>query len=555
VNDKMSSHEKPRPVIRGNGDDGSVLADTAELLRTAIGAAGIGTWIYNPETGRCDWCESSLGILGLPSNTVIDYESVRALAHPEDKKKFDQAFARYSENSIPDNIKIEFRIVRHDTEVLWVAITGQTFLVHVDGKAEPQLRMAGTVMDVSDRKRYEEELRWLSRNLEKEVAERSALAEQRAEQLRKFALALSRAEQQLRRHFADVVHNDLQQMIVAALLRMRRLCREINSQPAAGMLESAIDLLRKSVEEARRISIDLSPPILAQAQLDIAIRWLGGWIRDMHDFAVDFECEEEIVVKSDQLRMFLFDSIKELLFNAVKHSGVERALVSLHKDEAGFVVIRVSDRGVGVDMDKLRKNQEAGKGFGIFSIRERIEVFGGSVRFDSAVGMGFRIEITVPSEVKDPMPEPVTALRREAMHTIMPRQQDRGDRRKLRIVVADDHTIVREGLVSLLREEPDFFVVGEANNGIQAVELTTALHPEVVVMDINMPGMNGMEATRRIKKIVPSVAIVALSVNDDGNTMAEMLRAGANSYCVKGEASDTLSEAIRSVVRNQGAGA
>jgi len=250
--------------------------------------------------------------------------------------------------------------------------------------------------------------------------------------------------------------------------------------------------------------------------------------------------------------MFLFDSVKELLFNAVKHSGVERASVFLHKDDDGLVVLRVEDQGDGVDMDSLREKQEAGKGFGIFSIRERIEGFGGRVCFDSAPGRGFRIEIAVPSAVEIEQPEPVTAVTREAMETIIHRRYGRGSHTKVRILIADDHTIVREGLVSLLQEEPDFVIVAEANDGIQAVELAAALHPDVVVMDVNMPDMNGMEATRRIKKAVPSVSVVALSVNDDSNTIAEMLRAGADAYCVKAEASETLSESIRSVASKDG---
>lgn len=117
----------------------------------------------------------------------------------------------------------------------------------------------------------------------------------------------------------------------------------------------------------------------------------------------------------------------------------------------------------------------------------------------------------------------------------------------MRILLADDHRIVRQGLRSLLEAEADFSVVAEADNGRMAVELTESLGPDVVVMDVGMPEMNGVEATRRIVVNNPQVKVVALSMHSDRRFVAEMLKAGAAGYLLKDGAFEELVGAIRTV--------
>ena len=119
---------------------------------------------------------------------------------------------------------------------------------------------------------------------------------------------------------------------------------------------------------------------------------------------------------------------------------------------------------------------------------------------------------------------------------------------KTRILLADDHRIMREGLKSLLNDEPDMEVVGEAENGRKAIEMTDELSPDVVVMDIGMPELNGIEATRRIVLDHPDTKVVALSMHSDRRFMAEILKAGAAGYLLKDGAFEELAGAIRTVV-------
>lgn len=118
---------------------------------------------------------------------------------------------------------------------------------------------------------------------------------------------------------------------------------------------------------------------------------------------------------------------------------------------------------------------------------------------------------------------------------------------KIRLLLVDDHEIVRAGLRMLFLAEPDMTIVGEAGNGPDAVQAVADLRPDVVLMDVAMPGMNGIEATRRIKAANPETAILALTMYEEEQYFFEMLNAGASGYIPKRAAPDDLVSAIRVV--------
>ncbi len=118
----------------------------------------------------------------------------------------------------------------------------------------------------------------------------------------------------------------------------------------------------------------------------------------------------------------------------------------------------------------------------------------------------------------------------------------------INILLADDHKIMREGLASLIRKETGMAVVGEAEDGLQAVQLAHELFPDVIIMDINMPGLDGTEATRRIHNQNPEIKILVLSMYSNKRFLVEMLRAGASGYLLKEQAFTELINAIHSVL-------
>jgi DNA-binding NarL/FixJ family response regulator len=118
---------------------------------------------------------------------------------------------------------------------------------------------------------------------------------------------------------------------------------------------------------------------------------------------------------------------------------------------------------------------------------------------------------------------------------------------RIQVLLVDDHTILREGVRSLLESEPDMRVVGEARDGTEAVEQVDALAPDVVIMDMVMPRMNGLEATVEIKRRHPDVKILILSMYDDDEYVQQIIQAGAAGYVLKRVAADDLVKAIREV--------
>lgn len=119
--------------------------------------------------------------------------------------------------------------------------------------------------------------------------------------------------------------------------------------------------------------------------------------------------------------------------------------------------------------------------------------------------------------------------------------------RPVKLLLVDDHPIVRSGLRMLFLSEPGMTIVGEASSGQEAIEAVQRLHPDVVIMDVSMPGMNGIEATRRIKAAHPETAVLALTMYEDEQYFFEMLNAGASGYIPKRAAPDDLVSAIKVV--------
>jgi len=119
-------------------------------------------------------------------------------------------------------------------------------------------------------------------------------------------------------------------------------------------------------------------------------------------------------------------------------------------------------------------------------------------------------------------------------------------------LLADDHSVVRQGFGLILSSQPDFEVVGEAANGREAVERCAELQPDVVVMDVSMPELNGIEATRRLSEVAPRTRVLALSMHKDSVYVREILRAGARGYLLKDSVDSDLISAVRSVAKGDG---
>jgi DNA-binding NarL/FixJ family response regulator len=122
---------------------------------------------------------------------------------------------------------------------------------------------------------------------------------------------------------------------------------------------------------------------------------------------------------------------------------------------------------------------------------------------------------------------------------------------EIRVLLADDHSLVRKGFRRLLDDEPGIKVVGEACNGVQAVELARSLRPDVIVMDMAMPGLSGNQATIEILKFLPGVGVVILSMYEEANYVRNAMKAGARGYLLKNASEVDLASAIKNVARGR----
>jgi signal transduction histidine kinase len=217
--------------------------------------------------------------------------------------------------------------------------------------------------------------------------------------LRNLAAQLTQAEHKERRRIAEILHEDLQQRLVAIRYRIGALKARERKRSIALEAEWLLVELADVIRISRDLTTRLRPPVLYDLGLRAALAWLADQMRAGVGLDVRIEGDNSWDFESDDVRVFVFEAVSELLLNVVKHAGVRTARVRLQRPRKGMATLVVEDKGAGFNTEQVSRPST----FGLFSIRERIEAFGGHFEIVSRPGRGTRVAITLPIAASVPM--------------------------------------------------------------------------------------------------------------------------------------------------------
>jgi signal transduction histidine kinase len=424
----------------------------------------------------------------------------------------------------------------------------------VERTAELEIANSALARELSERKQIEEQLRQLTGTLEERVKERTQQLSSSYARLRALATDLTIAEQTERRRLAMELHDYLAQILVVSRMRVAQLLTEDHNLDVRKTLQGVDQLLHQSLDYTRSLVSELTPQALYESGLGAAIRWLADQMRRQAVLNVETDLDAPELPLPEADAVLLFHSIRELLFNVLKHGKINRASVSMRYTQ-NVLSITVSDEGCGFDVSRLTDDHS--DRFGLLSIRERMTALGGRFDLRSVLGKGTVASLHLPvkasneSLMTEAVDRPVenAAPRRVFEPGLAPSPSETDTVTPLRVMIVDDHQMVREGLRSILEQYDDLTVVGEASTGEQALQLARTLMPEVIIMDMHMPGWNGAESTTRILKEYPTIVVIGLSIQTDSHVSDSMLAAGAAGFLPKEAVGSELYLTIQSAVR------
>jgi PAS domain S-box-containing protein len=500
------------------------------LFFDAFQASPIGIALEDLE-GRPLFVNPALcSMLGFSEEEMLGKHCVQ-FSPAEDAEK-DWSLFQQLRAGLIDHYSLEKRYWRRDGSLIWGRLSISLF----DNNASSLV--VAMVEDITEKRMAQEDLQRSEASLQGVAGQ----LQHRADQLRRLASDLTLAEQHAREQLAKALHDNLQQLLFSAGLQLDRLAKHVSGAASseAELVARARGDIAEAIAAVRSLSLELFPAVLHQGGLPVALTWLAARMNSQHGLTIDLSVDAKADLDRKDMRTLVFECVRELLFNVVKHARVDRASLELALTPDDALRITVTDRGAGFDpavsFDQASTHPV---GLGLFSIRERLALLGGRLEVTSVPGRGARFVLVAPRRLAGTAhqrgaDEPVarTSTKPAFIDTIDAETGTVQDR-PLRVVIADDHAVVRRGIRELFAERPQFHVVGEAADGFEAIAQAHALRPDVIVMDVSMPQLDGVEATRRIHADLPEVQIFGLSMHESTGSPHAIEEAGAAGYFTK----------------------
>ena len=400
----------------------------------------------------------------------------------------------------------------------------------------------------------EERFRRLVETLEEQVRGRTQELEVRnaevlrqSEQLRDLSSRLLQAQDEERRRIARELHDSAGQILAGLGLDLATIAKSApdNVPLVAEAIEHSEQLVKELTEGIRTMSYLLHPPLLDETGLEEALRCYARGLSERSGLQVTLEIPADFERLSAEAELVIFRIVQEALTNIHRHSHSRTALIRIGRDAAS-VFAEIQDHGEGIPREKLSEIQSHGSGVGIRGMRERVRQLKGEMKIESD-GAGTTISVVFPvAEVARAKQEGARVL---AWPTT-PKPESAG-MQAMRILVVDDNAVMRRAIRGLTANEARWQVCGEAATGGEAVEKALELQPDVILLDINLPDVNGVDIARGLRKHMANVVILIMSHHDPQVLLPGALEAGANGCLDKGDLAQGLLRGLASVIEEK----
>jgi signal transduction histidine kinase/ActR/RegA family two-component response regulator len=385
-----------------------------------------------------------------------------------------------------------------------------------------------------------------------ELVEANEALKSNEQSLRELSARLLQLQDEERRSLARDLHDvtgqklAVQSMALSGLLS--RYAGKLDAESQQALAESLV-WNKEIAEEIRTLSYLLHPPLLDELGLSSAAKWYASGFTKRTGILIDVDIPTDLPRLSPDAEVAIFRVLQESLTNVHRYSGSQRASIRIGSD-GDTVKVEVEDYGTGLRATKSASAQSSVDrlGVGIQGMTERMRQLGGKLEIISGPDQGVLVMATIPRSggqvalPRSPTPADVSSPRPRASRSA-------SGNHVARILIADDHEMLRHGVRNTLQTQSDLEVCGEAADGQDAIEKVKALHPDLVILDINMPVLNGLAAVRQILRLSPKTKILIFSVHDSDQTKREIHAAGAHGFISKGKDAQDLIRIVREVLQ------
>lgn len=387
-----------------------------------------------------------------------------------------------------------------------------------------------------------------------ELVEANEALRSNEESLRLLSARLLKLQDEERRHIARDLHDITGQKLAVLTMALSQVINHKNlglDSESRRVLSECSALSKQVGEEIRTLSYLLHPPLLDELGLPAAVKWYAEGYEQRTGIRVKVEIASDFARLSPDVEVALFRIVQESLTNVHRYSGSPSAYVRV-KINSKKIELQIGDFGKGIHGDVLnsRTGKVAPLGVGIQGMKERIRQLGGALEITSKPNHGTQVTAILPlthTQTSSIAELGGSIAVSSASRTAESSNPERNVSRK-QILIADDHEMLRRGLRAMLEKEQEWEVCGEAVDGQDAVDKINTLRPDLVILDINMPVLNGLAAVRQISRSSPQTKILVFTVHDSDQTAKEIQASGAHRYLVKSDASDNLLRVVRELL-------